>query len=140
MGFGLQMVHIVKQISAFIYGDHAAALTAAQRASSKSYEGNGMILVDSVHHFYFALTLAALYPQATGSEQQHYAGLLAEELERHRVWAEHNPQNFQWSYALIAAEVARIEGRPGDAAPLFEQAIAAAQDSGFVHNEAIALK
>ena len=140
MGFGLQMVHIVKQISAFIYGDHAAALTAAQRASSKSYEGNGMILVDSVHHFYFALTLAALYPQATGSEQQHYAGLLAEELERHRVWAEHNPQNFQWSYALIAAEVARIEGRPGDAAPLFEQAIAAAQDSGFVHNEAIAFE
>ena len=140
MGFGLQMVHIVKQISAFIYGDHAAALLAAQHAASKSYEGNGMILVDSVHHFYFALTLAALCPQAAGSEQQRHAGLLAEELERHRVWAEHNPQSFRWSHALVAAEVARIEGRDSDAAILFEQAIAAARDGGFVHNESIAFE
>ena len=136
--FGLQTVHIVKQISAFIYGDYAAALTAAQSASGKSCDGNERILVDSAHHFYFALTLAALYPQAPVNEQQRYASLLAEKLERHRVWAEHNPQNFQWSHALVAAEVARIERRHGDAAPLFEQAIAAAHDSGFVHNEAIA--
>lgn len=140
MGFGLQMAHIVNQISAFIYGDYKRALAAAQRATLHSYEGNGMILIDSAHHFYFALTLAALYSQASHVEQRYFNNLLAEELERHRVWAEYNPQNFLHSYALVGAEIARIEGRESDAERLYEKAIRSAQESGLVQNEAIAFE
>ena len=140
MGFGIQMSYIVKQISAFIYGDYASAMAAAQQASLKSYQGNGMILVDSAHHFYFALTLAALYPQASALEQRRFAAMLAEELERHKVWAEHCPQNFQNAYALVGAEIARIEGREGDAERLYEQAIRCANDNGMVQNEALAFE
>jgi predicted ATPase/signal transduction histidine kinase len=137
MGFGLQIAHIVNQISAFVYGDYERALVAARQASLYSYEGNGMILVDSAHHFYFALTLAALYPQASCVDQRDFAALLAQELERHKVWAEYNPQNFVPSHALIGAEIARIEGRESDAERLYEQSIRAARESGFVHIEAL---
>jgi diguanylate cyclase (GGDEF)-like protein/PAS domain S-box-containing protein len=138
MGFGIQMSYIVKQISAFIYGHYASALAAAQQASLKSYQGNGMILVDSAHHFYFALTLAALYPQAPARDQRRFASMLADELERHRVWAEHCPQNFRNAHALVGAEIARIEGREDDAERLYEQAIQSANENGIVQNEAIA--
>src|SRR5262249_47602651 len=40
--------------------------------------------------------------------------------------------------ALVRAEIARIEGRERDAMGLYEQAIHAARDSGFLQNEAVA--
>ena len=40
--------------------------------------------------------------------------------------------------ALVAAEIARLEGRELDAEQLFEQAIRSARANGFVHNEALA--
>jgi PAS domain S-box-containing protein len=42
--------------------------------------------------------------------------------------------------ALVAAELARIEGRDADATRLYERAIRSAHDNGFVNNEALALE
>jgi hypothetical protein len=39
---------------------------------------------------------------------------------------------------LVAAEIARIEGRDLDAMHLYEQAIQSARQGGFIQNEAIA--
>ena len=136
-GFGIQMAYIAKQMASYIYGHYASALAAAQQAALKSYQGTGLILVDSVHHFYFALTMTALYPEAASGQQRAFARALAQELERFRVWAEHCPQNFHQCHALIGAEIARIEGRAADAERLYEQAILAARDSGFHQNQAI---
>ncbi|MBC7453743.1 MAG: AAA family ATPase, partial [Massilia sp.] len=139
-GLGIQMAYTTQQIAAFLYGHYAIALTAAQQAAMNSYQGTGLIMVDSVHHFYFALTMTALYPQASSDEQRAFALLLAQERERFRVWAEHCPQNFGHCHALIGAEIARIEKRAVDAEQLYEQAIVAARDSGFNQNQAIAFE
>jgi len=136
-GLGIQMAYVTQQVAAFLYGHYASALTAAQQAALKSYQGTGLIMVDSMHHFYFALTMTALYPQAASDEQHAFALLLAQELERFRVWAEHCPQNFGHCHALIGAEIARIENRVQDAEQLYEQAIVAARDSSFNQRQAI---
>src|SRR6202023_2581929 len=41
-------------------------------------------------------------------------------------------------YALVSAEIARLEGRDADAMRLYEQAIRSARAHGFVQNEGIA--
>jgi GAF domain-containing protein len=65
-----------------------------------------------------------------------------EALTRHHqqleVWAEHSPQTFENRAALVAAEIARIQGRILEAQDLYEKAIRSAHVHSFVHNEAIA--
>jgi diguanylate cyclase (GGDEF)-like protein/PAS domain S-box-containing protein len=136
-GFGVQTFYIIKQVSAFIYEDYAGALAAAQNASVTAQDAGSLIAIDSVHHFYLALTLAALYPQASGEQQRRFAGMLAEQLERHAYWADAFPCNFGDRHALLAAESARIEGRENEAAQWYERAIRCARDNGFIQNEAI---
>ena len=54
------------------------------------------------------------------------------------LWAENNPQTFADKHLLIAAEVARVEGRELDAERLYEEVLRAARENGFVHQEAMA--
>src|SRR5262249_52417365 len=53
-------------------------------------------------------------------------------------WAEGCPENFADRAALVAAEIARLEGRELDAERLFEEAIRLAHRHGFVQNEGLA--
>ncbi len=53
-------------------------------------------------------------------------------------WAELCPANFADRAALVAAEIARLDGRELDAERLYEQAIRSARANGFIHNEALA--
>jgi PAS domain S-box-containing protein len=55
-----------------------------------------------------------------------------------REWAENCPPTFGDKYALVSAELARIEGRELDALRLYEEAIQAARANGFVQNEGVA--
>ncbi|HVK93976.1 MAG TPA: EAL domain-containing protein, partial [Noviherbaspirillum sp.] len=139
-GLGIENTYILKQISAFFYGDYAGALAAAQQAAKVSNKRLKRIYTESFHHSYLGLTLAALYPQAPAAEQRQFAAMLAEELARHKLWADHCPQNFLNCYALLGAEIARIEGREHDAERLYEQAIHSARENGFIQNEATAFE
>src|SRR4029078_785390 len=47
------------------------------------------------------------------------------------------PENFADRQSLVAAEMARLEGRALDAERLYEEAIRLSRDNGFVHNEAL---
>jgi hypothetical protein len=58
--------------------------------------------------------------------------------EQLHEWAENNPLTFADKHALVSAEIARLEGRDADAIRLYEQAIRAAHDNGFVQNEGLA--
>ena len=88
--------------------------------------------------YYGALSHAAYWDFAPPDEkQQHFAAVRAHhgQLES---WAKDCPENFENRAALVAAEIARIEGRDLDAMRLYEQAIRSAHANGFIHNEAIA--
>ena len=55
-----------------------------------------------------------------------------------RIWARNGPENFENRAALVAAEIARIEGRDLEAMRLYEDAIRSARANGFLQNEALA--
>ena len=74
---------------------------------------------------------------AAGERQQHLDAVAAHHKQL-QLWAANCPDNFENRAALVGAEIARIEGRDGDAMRLYEQAIRSARANGFVHNEALA--
>jgi PAS domain S-box-containing protein len=63
---------------------------------------------------------------------------LSEHYKQLEVWAVHSPETFENRAALVAAEIARIEGRILDAQDLYQKAIRSAHLYGFVHTEAFA--
>ncbi|HUP09828.1 MAG TPA: AAA family ATPase, partial [Caldimonas sp.] len=89
-------------------------------------------------HFYAALARAAMHDHADEPERR----VLVEAVRAHQIrletWERNCPANFQARTRLVAAEVARLEGRELEAERLYEQAIHAAARHGFVHDEAIA--
>ena len=75
---------------------------------------------------------------ASISERQQHLEALTGHHKQLQVWAENCPENFANRAALVAAEMARLEGRWQDAMQLYEQAIESAREGGFVQNEALA--
>ena len=136
-GAGLTIHRVLEQIAAFIYGRYEQAYAAAVEEASAPTPVSPF-LYDATHHFFRGLTAAALHARAPAAEQQDLARVLAEELERHRRWAESCPANFLHRHALLSAEAARIAGRELEAEASYARAIESARENGFVQHEAIA--
>src|SRR5262249_9673172 len=104
--------YTLRQIVCFLFGHYDEALASAELAEEElrnTVTAPRSFLLVATHHFYHALTLAALYPRATAAQQHACRQTLGEELRQHRRWADHCPANFENRYALLAAEVARID-------------------------------
>src|SRR5262249_44726108 len=96
-----------QQIVCYLFGHYAGAppsagLTGEVLRSTVSFGlfAPRSFLLVATHHFYHALTLAALYPRVTVAQQQTFRQTLGEELRRHRQWADNCPTNFENRYAL----------------------------------------
>jgi predicted ATPase/signal transduction histidine kinase len=136
-GSAVASYYIMKQTTAFIHGKYATALKSAVQAGPVLQCVSGTVS-EASHHFYHALALTVLYPESSAVQQQEFRRILDEKLSRFKLWADNCPENFENRYALIAAEIARIEGREAEAGQLYERAIRSAHENGFVQNEAIA--
>lgn len=90
------------------------------------------------HNFYYSLTLAALYPQASLDERDKYWQLLEANQQHMKEWAELCPENFLHKYLLVAAEMLRISGYWHQAVDLYDQAIESAKENEFIQNAALA--
>ncbi|WP_437525033.1 ATP-binding sensor histidine kinase [Sorangium sp. So ce726] len=137
---GIAAYHIMKQVAAFTHERHAEALESAASAALMQ-DQVASLAIEAAHHFYHALTVTALSPQtpqAPAEQRQRFTQAIEKPLQKLRRWAANCPENFRSRYALVSAEVARIEGRDLDAMRLYEEAIRAARESGFVHIEALA--
>jgi PAS domain S-box-containing protein len=121
----------------FFAGDHAAAIEAVSRSKKLLWTSLSQ-LEPAEYHFYGALARAACCDGAVAREGQEHLEVLAAHLQQLEIWAENCPENFENRAALVAAEIARVEGRPLDAERLYEEAIKSACANGFVHNEALA--
>jgi predicted ATPase/signal transduction histidine kinase len=118
-------------------GDYAGALAAAAKARPLLWIGS--VFFDTAeYHFYAALACAAHHDAAPAGERQRLRDALTAHHAQLVVWAEHCPENFADRAALAGAELARLRGDVDEAGLLYEQAIHAAREHGFVHNEAIA--
>jgi PAS domain S-box-containing protein len=127
---------ILKLKARFLSGDYAEALAAADKVRPLLSAAAGQIqLLD--YFYYAALTVAACYENASADLQKPWRELLTAHLEQLREWAENYPPTFTDKYALVSAEIARIEKRDADAMHSYERAIQSARENGFVQNEAL---
>src|SRR6266404_5375055 len=121
----------------FLAADYTSAIGAGEKAQ-KNLWMSAAYFEAAEYHFYSALARAAICDSApTDQRPQHLEALVA----HHKllaVWAGHCPENFENREALVAAEIARLEGRDLDAMRLFEVAIRSAHEHGFVQNEGLA--
>jgi predicted ATPase/signal transduction histidine kinase len=130
---------ILKLKARYLSGDYVEALAAAGKAKPLLSALAAQIqLLDYFH--YAALTVAACYENASAGKQQGQRELLTVHQEQLREWAENFPPTFAGKYALVSAEIARLEGCDLDAMKLYEQAIQSAHENSFVQEEALALE
>jgi PAS domain S-box-containing protein len=128
---------IIKLQARFMSGDYEAAVAAAWKAKALLWSSDAHIqLLD--YHYYSALAIAAACETAPLDRQRDWRGLLTAHREQLCEWADNYPPTFGDKYALVSAEIARLEGRVADAMRLYEQAIRSAREQGFVQNEGLA--
>ena len=128
---------IIKMQARFLSGDYATALIAARQAVllPNAFRHNTKML-DYV--YYCALTGAAGYETLSAEERHVWRGRLTMLQAKLREWAENYPPTFHDKYALVSAEIARLDGKYEEATLLYGDAIHSAHTNGFVQNEAIA--
>jgi PAS domain S-box-containing protein len=130
-GIGIIFVPILKQVRAFLFGRHEESLVHAAEAAEVMRD---MLTTQTMalHHFVRALSLAQVQPPRREA--------MRDELAQLRAWAEACPENFAGRVALVAAELARLDGHLLDAEAGYEDAIAWARAQRLVHHEGIALE
>jgi PAS domain S-box-containing protein len=117
----------IRQTQARVFaGDGAAAVRAFDKATPLMWT-TPTFFEEADYHFYGALALASVGQLASVFAHQE---LLVS-------WALTCPASFTSRVALVAAEIARLEGRVLDAELLYEQAVDAARSNALVHEEAL---
>ena len=141
---GFEFWYWVRRLQArFLAADHAAALEASHRAQSPVAQFLRRVscprTFQAEHELYSALTHAAACDSASGDERRRHVESWRPSSAA-RALGSALPRELREPCALVAAEIARIEGRDADATRLYEQAIRSARENGFVNNEALALE
>ena len=121
----------------FFAGEHASAVDASRRAHRLLWTSPSQ-LETADFRLYGALSHAASWHAASPDDRRRHFDALIDHHSQLEIWAEHCPENFENGVALVAAEIARIEGRLIDAEQFYETAIRSANANGFAHNEAVA--
>jgi PAS domain S-box-containing protein len=128
---------IRKMQARYLAGDCAAALDASSRAQRLLWTSPSHPEI-AEFYFYGALAHAASWDFPPPAEKQQHFDALTAHHKQLEIWARNCPENFENRAALVAAEIARIEGRDPEAMRLYEDAIRSARANGFVQNEALA--
>ena len=136
-GAGVARYHVLKMMVLCIHEryDEASAL------GMESEQTLGFLTAQPLlaeHYFYYSLCLCRQMEPLDAASQGRFRGTVARNLERLGEWAESCPENFRHKKVLIEAELARLDGRSGDALTRYEESIDLARAHGFVQNEALA--
>jgi predicted ATPase/signal transduction histidine kinase len=127
---------IMKLQARFLLGDLAGAAAAASRAAGRLW--SSLAHIQEPEYWYFAaLALAAGHRGVAPAVPDGVIGTLTAHRDKLGQWAAANPENFAHKHALVAAELARIEGQTLAAEEAYERAIRSARSSGFGPNVAI---
>ena len=134
---GVNFLLAMRQMTAFLEGRYDRAWQHTETMSVVLF-AVPLLAVQASHHTFRGLIAAALYGEAGPERRRALLEAVTDEVRRHAHWRQHGPENFTARHCLLAAELARIEGRLVDAEHLYEEAIAAAREQRFIHYEALA--
>ncbi len=123
----------------YLEGDFSSSLAMAKKAEPLLW-AHITFAGECEYWFYVALAMVANYDRVDVAEQADCLAKIDLHLLQLKQWATDCSINFSCKYYLVAAESARIRGLDAQALQLYEQAIAAAQSSGFIQIEALAFE
>ena len=134
----VEFFYWVRKLQArLLAGDHSSAIDAAVNAQRLLWSAAANFET-AEFQLYGALARAAACEFAPGDMRRQHVEALVGHHKQLEVWSRHNPVTFESRAAIVAAEIARIEGRVLEAQDLYEKAASSAHAQGFVHIEAIA--
>ncbi|MEI8394699.1 MAG: ATP-binding protein [Rhodospirillaceae bacterium] len=136
-GGGITTFHVMGMISAFLEERYEDVLIHGAEVSARIRAMTGWV-IEATYHFYQALALAALHPDAAPDRQHAIRQSIEEHLHYMANRAANCRETFDNRHALLSAELARIDERTVDAMRHYEEAIRFARERGFVQNEALA--
>lgn len=134
---GIVFYYIIKLIVFFTYEQYQKALESAQEAFSV-LSAIRSLPIEANYLLHHSLVLTALYSQQSHTVQIEFLETLQQHQQQLQYWADYCPDNFLHKALLVAAEIARVEGRDLDAMRLYEQSIRSAHEHEFVQYEALA--
>jgi predicted ATPase/signal transduction histidine kinase len=127
----------IRKLQARVWAnDYSSALQAATKAQELLWTSRPFF-EHAEYHFYAGLAQAASWKVVPAPESASQLEGLAAHHRQLEIWAQHSPENFEDRRTLLAAEIARLEGRVLEAERLYEEAIWLARENGFVQNEAL---
>jgi predicted ATPase/signal transduction histidine kinase len=129
--------YILLLINRYLRGLYREALQFA-RISEQLLPFSAAFVTRSEHTLFYALTLAALLPEAPEEERAAMLELLDRQEAEFAAWSRGCEANFRHSHLLVQAERARVRGETLAAMRLYDEAIACAAGHGFLHIEALA--
>jgi predicted ATPase/transcriptional regulator with GAF, ATPase, and Fis domain len=135
--FSLTFYYVAKLSLYVTFGAYDRAFEAGQKARRVVQHLSGTIwpvLLD----FFYGLTLAALYRDATEEQRRTYLTELTALRDSLGVLAENCAENFGCYSLLVHAEIDRISERGWEAMASYEEAIRCARAASRVWNEALA--
>ncbi|MGE7139625.1 trifunctional serine/threonine-protein kinase/ATP-binding protein/sensor histidine kinase [Luteibacter sp. NPDC031894] len=121
----------------YFCGDLAEAIRASDNAERLLWTSPSQ-LETADFFFYGALAHTGRWHTAADRERPRHLEVARRYQHQLDIWAACSEGNFGNRAALVAAEIAHIEGRTLDAEQLYERAITSAQDNGYIHNQAVA--
>ncbi|WP_438003363.1 AAA family ATPase [Sorangium sp. So ce321] len=137
LGSALLIYHVLKLQIHHLYGEHEAALSAADQAERSSGNAFGLYYTMQIH-FYACLSLLALPGAGAPEDRERREASIVRHKARIAELAASCPENFQHQLVLIEAEEARRSGQLNEAMDLYDRAIALAKENEFPHTEALA--
>jgi diguanylate cyclase (GGDEF)-like protein len=134
---GLFHIHMNTLMLCYWFGDLEEAVIQSQCLQQVMQAVIGMPLF-AIAHFYNSLTQLAIYPQTSTAEQEQIRQQVSLNLEKFKGWADHAPMNQLHRWHLLSAEYHRVLGQVTEAIAHYDDAIAKAQEHGYLHEEALA--
>ena len=128
---------ILKMQTRFLAGAYAEAREAGARAAELTWSSLGLIQLLDFHLFH-ALTLAACHGGLAPEEQPGNLEALRAHQRQLAEWASHQPATFHAPERMVAAELARLLDREGEALRAYEEAQQSARKHGFIQHVALA--
>lgn len=131
------LYHILKLQARFLSGDYEEAIQAGQRVNDLLWGALGQVQLME-YYCYYSLALAAHYNQVKPDKQQEYLNTLIANQKQLHKWSESCPDNFFHKYAIVSAEIARIQGNTLEAMKFYDLAIQSAHENEYFQHEGIA--
>ena len=120
-----------------LFENYSLAMNDLKKISTIIGSAFGMFIVRD-YNFYDSLIKASFYKDATVRFKKRIIKGLKKNLKRMKKWTHYAPMNNLHCYYLIKAELARLLEKHNDAQELYDKAIGAAIENGFLIEEAIA--